>query len=226
MIRQFVSYPKSGRTWLRFMLSCLGLEKQIHFHHDRFEFNDGNAPPHDFRIKPRLAAYAEIDKLVYLERDPRDVMVSLYYQVTGRFQDFFHYEGGISEFIRDDYFGAENLKKYRMMWADLTQHCDFLKVTYEQCHADTRGTLDRVLAYYDFDVDARRVSEAVAQGAFENMKQLEASETFSEPWLRPRNSKPKVRSGKVGAYREALDPKDIAYLDIVFEILESNAPDD
>ena len=38
MQRQFVSYPKSGRTWIRYILTQLGLDPHIQFHHDRFEF--------------------------------------------------------------------------------------------------------------------------------------------------------------------------------------------
>ena len=92
-----------------YCLMCEGFgEEPIpgEFHHDGFEFNDGAKPPHDFNQANRLSTYAKIDRLVYLERDPRDVMVSLYFQVTKRFKDFFRYEEDISTFIRDDYFGA------------------------------------------------------------------------------------------------------------------------
>ncbi len=93
MGRQFVSFPKSGRTWIRFILSQLDCDRLILFHHDHFEFNDGSKPPHSFSVVSRLEQYAESEKLVYLDRDPRDVMVSLYYQITGRFLDFFEYRG-------------------------------------------------------------------------------------------------------------------------------------
>ena len=93
--RVFISYPKSGRTWLRYILTELQLTDEVRFHHDAFEFNDGSRPAHNFDEEARLKKYAR-DRIVLLRRDPRDVMVSLFYQITGRFRDFFGYEGTIS----------------------------------------------------------------------------------------------------------------------------------
>src|ERR1700704_240791 len=119
MNRHFVSYPKSGRSWIRYILAQLDLDRHIQFHHDQFEFNDGTRPQHDFDLARRLRDYAPVEKLVYLQRDPRDVMVSLYFQVTGRFRDLFGYEGNLSEFIWDDYFGAQILRQFRGMWLEI-----------------------------------------------------------------------------------------------------------
>lgn len=216
MNRQFVSYPKSGRTWIRYILAQLGLDDRIAFHHDRFEFNDGNRPPHDFDLRGRLESYAAVDRLVYLERDPRDVMVSLYHQVTGRFRDFFSYEGTLSEFLRDDYFGAANLHRFRTMWDELVPRLGCLRISYEQCHRDIEGTIRTLLDYYDLRVDPDRLAEAVGRSGFDEMKRVEQSRTYEQPWLRPRNGAPKVRRGVVGGFRETLGPDDIAYLDAIF----------
>jgi hypothetical protein len=216
MDKHFVSYPKSGRTWIRYMLVQLAPQQDIHFHHDHFEFNDGACPPHDFSIERRLEEYAHVERLVYLERDPRDVMVSLYHQITGRFRDFFHYKGSLSEFIRDPYFGAANLLEFRRMWEEVVRRRGFLKVTYEQCHQDARGTLRRIAEYYGLEAPAERLEAAVAEGAFDRMRSVEIEEAFPQPWLRPRNGMTKVRKGKVGSHAEELGPQDIAYLDAIF----------
>lgn len=216
MIRHFVSFPKSGRTWIRYMLGQLGHEPDIEFHHDRFEFNDGARPPHDFDLAARIERYRHVDKLVYLERDPRDVMVSLYWQVTGRFREFFHYEGCIAEFIRDDYFGAHNLQRFRQMWAGIVRELGFPIVTYEECHADSEATLRRILAYYAIDVDAAALATAVHNASFDKMREVEQSRRFPQPWLVPKSGFPKVREGKVGGHRNAFAAADIEYLDSVF----------
>jgi hypothetical protein len=48
------------------------------------------------------------------------------------------------------------------------------------------------------------------------MRRLEQSGLYPEPWLRLRNGSEKVRAGKIGGFRAALDPEDMAYLNRVF----------
>lgn len=216
MQKHFVSYPKSGRTWIRYMLVHLAPQPDIHFHHDHFEFNDGACPPHDFSVERRLREYAQVERLVYLERDPRDVMVSLYHQVTGRFRDFFQYTGSISEFLRDPYFGAENLLRFREMWQEVINRRGFLKVSYEECHQDASSTLARIANYYGLGAPQERIDAAVAEGAFDRMRSVEMAKSFPQPWLQPRNGMTKVRRGQVGGYTEELGPDDIAYLNAIF----------
>ena len=216
MYCHFISYPKSGRSWVRFALTLLGHGYEIAFHHDGFEFNDGSLPAHNFDIAARRLQYAPPCRPVYLARDPRDIIVSLYHQVTGRFRDFFDYRGDISAFIRDDYFGAHNLHRFQQLWEQLCNEGLALKITYEECHADFEAVLQRVLDYYGFECSADAVCEAARISSFENMQQVEQSGVFPEPWLRPRNGAPKVRMGKVGGFREVLCERDIAYLDAVF----------
>jgi Sulfotransferase domain len=216
MQRHFISYPKSGRSWLRYILAQLGHEPLVRFQHDGFEFNDGAKPALDFSLAARLARYAEADRLVYLERDPRDVMVSLYFQVTGRFRDFFGYTGTISDFIRDDYFGADNLRRFRDLWHEIAVRREVLVVTYEGCHADMPGTARRVLQYYGLSIVEPLLAGAVANAQFDRMRQLERSGLYPQPWLRLRNGAAKVRAGQVGGFRTALAAEDIAYLDRAF----------
>ncbi|WP_316897976.1 sulfotransferase domain-containing protein [Pseudodesulfovibrio indicus] len=214
--RSFVSYPKSGRTWIRFALIKAGIPETIAFHHDGFEFNDGSKPALDFDLEQRLTRFDGIDRIVYLERDPRDVMCSLYHQITGRFKDFFHYRGTMSDFLRDPYFGARNLHRFRQMWAELRERREVLKVTYEQMTEDPVAVLSRIVRFYGFDVDELTLRTAVEKSSFDRMRAVEQSKQFEHPWLRPRNEAPKVRSGKVGGYLDELDDRDIEFLNRVF----------
>lgn len=220
MIRYFISYPKSGRTWLRYALMSMDAAQDVRFHHDGFEFNDGSKPPLDFSIEKRLNKYGADDKIVYLERDPRDVMVSLYYQVKGRFSDFFSYQGGISDFIRDDYFGAVNLARFRAMWSDIIKQRPVLKIRYEDCHKDLSGVIKEILDYYHFQPSPAKIEQAIRMASFESMKSLEDQGNFPHAWLRPRNGAPKVRRGKAGGFDDELCESDIAYLNQVFELKE------
>lgn len=217
MKRQLISYPKSGRTWLRYMLVQLGQASNVHFHHDGFEFNDGRKPPLNFDKKARLTRYTDADRIIHLRRDPRDVMVSLYHQVTGRFQDFFDYHGSISDFIRDPYFGAHNLAQAHAMWQEIATIRGFLTITYEDCHQDAVGVLQRALDYWGLSVDRAAVERAVEASSFEKMRQIEDAGTFADPWLQKRNGAPKVRRGLVGSFRIELNEPDIKFLNEVFD---------
>jgi hypothetical protein len=217
---EFVSYPKSGRTWVRYMLERLGHGDAVVFHHDRFEFNDGTRPAHDFDLGARLERYRNVDRLVYLERDPRDVMVSLYWQVTGRFRAIFDYRGDLASFIRDDYFGADNLARFRALWARIVESRGFPVLRYEEFHADAGASLRRLVDYYGFVADATALAAAVDDARFERMQAVEHARSFDQPWLQPKEGFPKVREGKVGGFRNALDAEDIAYLDRVFGLAQ------
>lgn len=217
MTPQFVSYPKSGRTWIRYVLFQLGYEGRIQFHHDGFEFNDGSRPPHDFDLAQRRARYATSGPVVFLVRDPRAVMVSLYHQVTGRFKDMFRYEGNLSDFLRDPYFGADVLARFRNMWTALADLPNIRVVSYEDCHADLGGVIESILQHFGLPIDRQAIAEAVANSTLERMRAKEETDSFSEPWLRKRNGHGKVRIGSTQGYRDELSAADIAYLDAIFK---------
>jgi Sulfotransferase domain len=219
MDRQFVSFPKSGRSWLRFALYRLKLADKIIFHHDGFEYNDGMMPPFDFNFDRRLERYDDEEKMiVYLHRDPRDVMVSLFHQITERFVDLFKFNGTISEFIRDPYFGAFNLQEFHSQWMKLCREGRALAISYEDCHSDFVKTLEAVLSHYHFEVEKDLIVNITKEANFENMKNIEGSDNFEAPWLRFRNGAPKVRKGKIGGFFEELSKFDIDYLNGIFNL--------
>jgi len=218
MRREFISFPKSGRSRIRYGLHQVGAADGITFHHDGFEFNDGARPPHDFSVEKRIARIAPEDRVLFLKRDPRDVIVSLFHQVTGRFQDFFHYEGTLSDFIRDPYFGAGVLQRFMEMWESVCAQRPVLVVTYEDCMADPVTVFGRIGKFYGFDLTPEQCRIAAESSTFEKMKEVEDSGEFSQPWLRKRQGFAKVRRGKVGGYADTLPPADVDYLNQVFKL--------
>jgi hypothetical protein len=213
MDRQFVSYPKSGRSWIRYVLHLLGLENQIHFHHDGCEFSDPLKPPLALDFPARLQNHIDDKRTVYLRRDPRDVMVSLYFQIKGRMRDVFGFEGDISAFIRDEYFGVASLCAFDRQWLELCDRGLALCVTYESCHENLEGVIRKILTWYDLSVSDHDL-EAACQGAtFQKMRAMELAGEFGQPWLRPRNGATKTRRGIVGGFADSLSTADISFIE-------------
>lgn len=212
MKRLVVSFPKSGRTWLRYGLH-IAHHPDVPFTHDGFEYNDGEKPALNFDQNRRIATYGRHDRIVYIERDPRDTIVSLFHQVTGRFDDFFGYKSDLSNFIRDPYFGVHNLVKFQSMWRTLKDKLPVLTVTYEDMSTDYMSVFESVIEHLDLHVSNDLMANIDDQTSFSAMKDVERSLSFEKPWLQPRMGAMKVRRGKVGGYLDELSPQDITYIE-------------
>ena len=228
-----LSYPKSGRTWLRLligkaicdrynlpesqMIETFDLTSQAgllrtHFSHDYSSILSG-FPYH--RMPTNKSEYTKT-KVLFVYREIKDVLVSSYFQATKRTGKF---EGPISAFIRSDKFGVKKIVTFYNSWYE-QQHVPqaFLALSYEEMHEDPHKALRQSLEFMGMkDVDAGLLETAVSFAAFNNMKKLESSGFFQDDKMRPKDTDDKdsykVRKGKVGGYTENLSPEDIEYID-------------
>lgn len=232
-----ISYPKCGRTWLRALLGkyVLGARREG----DPLELFELTRSLPDFctlevshddyphwkscnKIFTNKKAYAG-KKVIFLVRDPRDVLVSYYFQYTKRGDKYQandkDFDGSISNFIRHDIGGLRSLVSFYNVWAaNRNVPSGFLLVTYENMQRDTRGNLLDIVAFLDWPKrDAAFVDDVVSFGSFENMRKLEETNALNSARLRPpRDNDPegfKVRRGKVGGYTDYLTKDDIRYID-------------
>jgi hypothetical protein len=228
-----VSFPKCGRTWLRMQV---GMALREHFRlrvRNLLRLTNAQvAHPglprilatHDDSPQGKQAHQVMRDKRVYagtrvilLVRDPRDVIVSLYFHVTRR--RGVEYQGDLMEFARERRGGLASLLAFYDAWAPRIDD-GVLLLRYEDLHADPIRELRRVLAFLGMaDVAPDVVQRAVAQASFDQLQQLERTGTAGTRALRTatpddRDSY-KVRRGKVGGYVDYLEPTDIATLDVV-----------
>ncbi|MEM1056844.1 MAG: sulfotransferase domain-containing protein [Bacteroidota bacterium] len=234
-----VSYPKSGRTWLRLLvgralaehhglLEAVEADPDLLLRTERLAGLGSGIPTvvfsHDDKPHAKPTSEIETDKsrfadsrVVFLHRDPRDVAVSQYFSLTKRTEDGF--SGSISKFIRDEQIGPANHLYYLNVWARAKEALPSVRfLSYRDLHADTAGELGSLLAYAGAESVSRETLEsAVAYGSFDNMRQMEAGGTFKSGMLRPKDASDtttyKTRSGKVGGFTEHLSEADIAYLD-------------
>jgi hypothetical protein len=228
-----LSFPKTGRTWLRVLLG-----KALALHHGlqdaevieldqlaraipslpRIRFKHDDNPhfkaPHelvDFKYEYRDR------KVVLLVRDPRDTLVSAYFQMTKR-EDSYRFEGTLADFLRCPRGSWDTMIRFYNIWADQrSAPAAFLLVRYEDLHADAARELRRVLEFLGYrDVAEQTIQAAVEFSRFENMRKMEQSNSLSSGRLKPGDAKDpesfKTRKGKVGGYVDYLDGEQIAEL--------------
>jgi hypothetical protein len=231
-----VSYPKCGRTWLRvlvgkalceqFGLDEAGLFKTMglcraagipltKFIHD----GAGGVAGIKWYEQERDRSHFGDKKVALLVRDPRDVVVSSYFQATKRMHA---YEGTLGEFVRDECFGVRTIVTMYAIWQEnRSVPRDFLLLHYEDMHRDTAGILRSLLRFMGLEhPDEAAIATAVRYGAFENMRRLERSGSFSRKMGAgdPGDEESyQVRRGKVGGYVDYLSPDDVAFVEQVID---------
>jgi hypothetical protein len=233
-----VSYPKCGRTWLRVMLGR-ALQQQFAFPRKRIMqatnaavARDGMPrvlATHDDSPQAKTPAQVLTDKSAYnnhrvvlLVRDPRDVIVSLYFHRAHKLHD---YDGTLTEFVRQDVGGIDTIVRFYNAWDAQRSHLrDLLVVRYEDLHAAPEPELRRLLDFLGLpDVPDDVVAEAVQFAAFSRMKKMERKGTLRTRALQANQPDDpesfKVRNGRVGGYREYLDAADVAFLDEHLRVL-------
>jgi hypothetical protein len=227
-----VSFGKSGRTWLRVMLSRFyqvrhGLAERHLIGFDNLHLRNPAIPriffTHDNYLKDysphgdSKADYAE-KKVVLLVRHPADVAVSQYHQWRHRMRpnkktlNAYPEDGeevAIGEFVALRAAGLAKVIDFMNRWADAMPRLgSLLVVRYEDLRARPEATLAEILAFMGTPGEPAEIAEAVAFASFENMQKMEQRRTF---WLsggrmvaRDRNNPDsfKVRRGKVGGWRD------------------------
>ena len=212
-----VSYPKSGNTWLRFLVANLiHFNKRVTFANIEYFIPDiyKNTQKDLRRIqRPRLLKSHEYydpryKRLIYLVRDPRDIVMSYYhYHVKVNYiEEEFPLDKYVSHFIegRLDRFGswAEHVGSWR--GAKHRDSC-FLLVRYEDIHSDAPSELTRIASFLGFDAALAEIDKAILLSNANHMRQLEKREHHL--WKSTKNTrqdKPFVRSAQVGTWRNEL----------------------
>lgn len=218
-----ISYPKCGRTWLVLMIgraiqqhyglrnrnllklrACVRPWRNIPYilqHHD-------GGP--EFLLPeelPRDKSEYRGRKVIFMVRDPRDVLVSSYFQKTRR---NLNYEGTLEDYVRQRRGGIETITEFYNIWANNRYVPDkFLMIRYEDLHANPSAELRRVMDFSGLGhIPDPVIAEAAEYARFDNMRKLESSNALGTSALaaRDRNDEAsfKTRKGEVGGYREHL----------------------
>lgn len=243
-----VSFGKSGRTWLRVMLSRVyqrkyGLSTGSLLSFDNFHRRNPAIPvvffTHDNYVRDYTGSqdvrsdYGD-RKVVLLVRHPADVTVSQFFQWRHRMKtrkiDLLEFperarDVSLYDFLMDPKSGLVRAIDFMNLWArDIPELENFMVVRYEDLRADPGGVLNRILRFMGTEATEAELQDAVEYGSVENMRKMEEKGSF---WLSGGRMKPrdranpdsyKVRRAKVGGYRDYFTDEQAAKID---ELLES-----
>lgn len=227
------SYPKSGRTWFRFILANyfnrvggLGLAVDLHNMFavlPNFDFDPARGlPGFRFAGDPRVPLVPVSHQsyrrflfrgrpMIFMVRDPRDLMVSAYFHATRHKHRF---AGDITSFLHDPAQGLPNLIAYLNGWAAGLARHPHLVLSYERLSADPEGVTAQALRFLDRPVDTSALREAVAASRFEAMRDLELAKGIpAHSYDRSDSESLRMRRGEVGGFADYLRPEEAALVE-------------
>ena len=262
------SIQKSGRTWVRVFLTAYFDEWKKEFRpearssaahavpvlcytHDLWEHTAKQRPGERLRGKWLIPPSDAREKPILLvARDPRDVMVSLFFHLTRRARTF---HGDLPALIRDPALGVARVVAIMNRWlaewldADAEEDAEVASgvarprlhlLRYEDAHRDPAGTFAAAVRFLmpTVALEEGAFGRALETSSFDNMRRLEAgaqgargTEIVTETGLDREALRPadaldpdsfKVRRGKVGGYVEHFGPADLAFLNAALARLD------
>lgn len=189
-----VSYPKSGNTWLKFMITYLLSGREADFDSDSTviaQVGSHRATPgllpgggrliksHEPYSGPQKRVYR---KAIYLVRDGRDVAISYYYMVLRRGL----YEGDLRQFLSSflgpgvDGYGPWHEHVESWLASPLHESGSLLVLRYEDFLKEPVPNLCSVMEFLGRPVAREQAEEAVRTHSAEKMRERERHSRFRE----------------------------------------------
>jgi hypothetical protein len=225
-----ISHTKSGRTWLRVMMSYLyhleyGTPANEIIAFDNLHSLNRSIPRIYFNRDTRVPSFtrdngyvqvAKDKKVLFLVRDPRDVAVSFYFHVVNRASERELIRKGIPQhtrsmalydFVINDELGIPRIISHYNRWHDeIAVMPHTMVVKYEQLRAESLVTLGKIISFLDRDFSHEQLLKAVEFASFDSLSRKEKTGFFQSGSMRPTDPRDsgsfKVRRGKVGGYRD------------------------
>lgn len=232
-----LSYPKSGRTWIRFMVDSYLCKA--------FNLPCSNVFDAEKQLKQTQPVEwthltgAMIAKLPYwaigpwqfddatrnvpwlvLTRNFQATLASAYFQARDRIKVF---TGSPSDFVRDPRYGVIKIVSFYNQLEELRPtlaNCHMF--SYEQFTQEPRQQLRRMIEALGLKPDDTLIDEVIQASSFENMKRLSVTPEYAGSVIAPTDpTRPetfKVRSAGRDK-KELFNPDDIAYIENIVDSL-------
>ncbi|MDG1945513.1 MAG: sulfotransferase domain-containing protein [Halioglobus sp.] len=243
----FASYGKSGRTWVRVMISryfqlMYKLPDNILMGFDNFTRLNKDIPKVFFTHDNYLRGYTgNVDskkdfynkKTVLLVRNPIDVGVSQFFQWKYRMRPekksmnkYPEHEADISvyDFVKDKNQGLSHIIEFMNNWAkELPQIKELLVVRYEDLRTYPEREMERIVKFLGMEAVPEYLKDTVEFASVENLRKKEQENYFWRSGSRVQAKDVndpntfKVRKAKVGGYRDYFDDDQVAELNAMVD---------
>lgn len=243
----FASYGKSGRTWVRVMISRYfqleyDLPDNILMGFDNYHKLNRGIPRVFFTHDNYLRGYtgnvnSKKDfydkKTVLLVRKPQDVAVSQFFQWKYRMRpdkkimnNYPPHEADLSvyDFVKHPGKGMDFIIDFMNAWArELPNIKNLLVVRYEDLRSQPGQEMARIVEFLDLEPNDAFLADTVEFASVENLRKKEQENYFWRSGSRVQAKDVndpntfKVRKAKVGGYRDYFDDDQVAELDAMVE---------
>jgi len=219
-----VSFPKSGNTWLRFLIAnTLKSHYQIQRNVNFFTIHEFIPDIHQCRgflkineqgifpnpevpriIKSHFPYNLYYQRAMLLVRDPRDVMISYWYhrKRDGNIPEDY----SLSDFIRHEKYGVKQWKNHTESWIKNIKDGQMVHLfRYEDFLNNTQTELHRFMDLLGIEVEESNLSKAIMLSSKENMRKSETNHDISNFEIKKPQKGYFVRDGIVTGVQELSD---------------------
>ncbi|MFZ0685805.1 MAG: sulfotransferase domain-containing protein [Terriglobales bacterium] len=221
-----VSFPKSGNTWTRFLLANLRFPEQpaTWANIDRLIPDPTGTNKRDFDHMPRpriIKSHECFDprypRVVYIVRDPRDVVVSQYHyhRKIRKIEDDSPIEKFVARFLAGETCPHGSWGQNIGTWL-YTSEGDprFLLLRYEDMVADPARELAKVASFLKLPSSPELIAQAVERSSADNMRKLEKAQPDKNGLMRgSRKDLSFVRAAGSGGWRTGLPAPMVAKIE-------------
>jgi hypothetical protein len=216
------SYPRSGSTWLRFLLFEILSGEDAHFEsvnralpYVGWHKDASRLLPNGGRLMQSHERFTGgISKAIYIVRDVRSVVLSEY-----RLAKMYGYTGDFSSFLGGFTTGEANAfgspwSDHVNFWLDssLAVNGGMLLLRYEDMRNDIQATLGEVLGFLGLASDPRVISRAIRNNELSEMRIKEQKAPARE--LHKANSSiPFIADGSISGWQTRLSPEELLTLE-------------
>jgi hypothetical protein len=183
-----VSYPRSGNTWMRFLVGELVFQREMDFHNVQELVPDiyVSGCTHSYLESLKRPRYikshepydARYPKVIYLVRDPRDVAISHYYWMLKNKRQKKTLDDFLTAFVNGEttqkclYRGWGNhVNSWYENANDVTN--GLLYIRYEDLLADTAREVLRLASFLGLDVSEEHAARITSSNEFPRMQKKE-----------------------------------------------------